>query len=415
MKLQSPETDLRASADGSKRNTEKYKRKQTEILATAARVFNENGLRDTAISSLATHVDMTVTNLDYYFKRKDDLAAACYRYAFGLLGRIVADAHRRPTPTERLRHFVQRLFALQQEIAAGKAAPLLDFGYIHSLSDPHRAEMYGEYQTYFRSVRRLIRPDNLPSGDGLKLDSNTLYLVSQINWFCYWLGLHQNPNYDRIAGRICDILAFGIGCEGFEWSEPASLDFETLSKPKQVFLKAATELINKSGYRGASVERIAGRMGRTKGSFYHHYKNKDELVSACYDRTFTLIDNVLDSVRQTQNHRDQLNGAISNLVRFQLDPAGPLLHTNGLMALAPGMRSLIEDKFRQLADGLSDMIIDGIIDGSVRPVDPIIGAQMLIPTIFSASELLLWFPGLAGRHNAAGLYVRPFFKGILQC
>jgi AcrR family transcriptional regulator len=359
-------------------------------------------------------VNMTVANLTYYFKRKDDLAVACYRYAFGLLGRIVADAQRKPTPTERLRQFVQRLFALQQEIVEGKASSLLDFGYIHSLSDPQRSEMYGEYKTYFRSVRRLIRPDHLSAKNSPELDSNTLYLVSQINWFCYWLGLYQEHNYDRIADRMFDILAFGIGCEGFGWSEPAASDFETLSKPKQAFLKAATELINRSGYRGASVERIADRMGRTKGSFYHHYKNKDELVSACYDRTFALIDSLLDRVGKTQNHRDQLNGAISNLVRFQLDPAGPLLHTSGLTALAPGMRSRIEDKFRQLADGLSDMIIDGIIDGSVRPVDPIIGAQMLIPTIFSASELLLWFPGFAGQHNAAGLYVRPFFKGILQ-
>lgn len=414
MTLQSPETDLRASADRSKRNTEKYKRKQTEIRVAAARVFNENGLRDTTMASLAAHVNMPVANLIYYFKRKDDLAVACYRYAFGSLGRIVADAQRKPTASERLRQFVQRVLALQREIAKGKASSLLDFGYIHSLSDPQRGEMYGEYQTYFRAIRKLIQPDHLPAEDRPRLNSNTLYLASQINWFCYWLGLYQEPNYDRIADRMFDILAFGIGCEGFGWSEPAASYFEAPSKPKQAFLKLATELINRSGYRGASVERIAGRMGRTKGSFYHHYTNKDELVSACYDRTFALIDDVLGRVRTTENHRDQLNGAVSNLVRFQLDPAGPLLHTNGLMALAPGMRSRIEDKFRQLADGLSDMIIDGIIDGSVRPVDPIIGAQMLIPTIFSASELLLWFPGFAGRHNAAELYVRPFFKGILQ-
>jgi len=66
------------------------------------------------------------------------------------------------------------------------------------------------------------------------------------------------------------------------------------------------------------VEKISARLGRTKGSFYHHYKNKDELVAACYDRTFAIIDEVLDRVQKAGNHCDRLNDAIANLVRFQL-------------------------------------------------------------------------------------------------
>jgi AcrR family transcriptional regulator len=405
---------LNSSKGGSRRNTQKYKQKQTEILATAARIFNENGLKDTTIATLAASVDMTFANLTYYFKRKDDLVLACYRYAFGELNQIIAKAQQAPTPFGRLKVFLELYFAFQQKINEKKANPLLDFGYITSLSDLQRSELDEEYRKYFRSMRELIRPDHLDPVNKHRLNSYTLYLTSQLNWFGYWLANNQNQDYNRLANRLLDILAFGAGPEDFKWSKPESIIYEALSKSKQIFLKAATELINMSGYRGASVERIAAGLGRTKGSFYHHYKNKDELVAACYDRTFAMIDDTLARAGKAGNHRDRLNNAISNLVRFQLDPSGPLLHTNGLMALTSSKRVQFEDKFQQLSDNLTNIVIDGIIDDSIRPIDPIIAALMLIPTIFSASELSSWFPEVANPENAAELFVQPFLKGILQ-
>ena len=162
------------------------------------------------------------------------------------------------------------------------------------------------------------------------------------------------------------------------------------------------------------MARIADRMGRTKGSFYHHYKNKDELVAACYEWTFAIIDEVLGRIQVAGDYCRRLNHAISNLVRFQLDPSGPLLHTSGLFTLPSDKRDRFEDLFRLLSDDLTNLVVDGIIDGSVRPVDPNIAALVLIPTVFSASELLEWFPDFANQQNSAELYVRPFFKGILS-
>ncbi len=55
------------------------------------------------------------------------------------------------------------------------------------------------------------------------------------------------------------------------------------------FLRAATELINAEGYRGASVSKIASRLNVTKGSFYHHLETKDELVEECFERTWDIL------------------------------------------------------------------------------------------------------------------------------
>lgn len=406
---------LQESGKSIQKNTSKYKQKQTEILAMAARKFNEKGLKDTTIAELAADVGMTFANITYYFKRKDDLALECYRYAFKELEQIVSQAQRAASSaSERLRIFIELYFSFQQKTKEEKVNPLLDFGYLVALNGMQRDEVSQSYLQYFRSVRELIRPNQFDRSNRTRLNIHTFYLMAQLNWIGYWLGSNPVRDYTRLASRLFDLLSRGIGIENFEWSAPESLTYNSLSKSKQIFLKAATELINVNGYRGASVEKISAQLGRTKGSFYHHYKNKDELVSACYDRTFTIVNEILDRRQEARNYCDRLNHAISNLVRFQLDPSGPLLHTSGLFALSSEKRGQFEDLFQLLSDDLTNLVVDGIIDGSVRPVDPNIAALTLIPTVFSASELPVWFPNDINQKNAAELFVQPFFKGILR-
>ncbi len=61
------------------------------------------------------------------------------------------------------------------------------------------------------------------------------------------------------------------------------------SAAQETFLIAATRLINERGYRGASVEKISERLNVTKGSFYYHHDTKDDLVVACFKRSFDTM------------------------------------------------------------------------------------------------------------------------------
>jgi len=53
---------------------------------------------------------------------------------------------------------------------------------------------------------------------------------------------------------------------------PASHDSKTL------LLNAALQLIRSKGYAGTTVEDICNEAGVTKGSFFHHFKSKDDLA-----------------------------------------------------------------------------------------------------------------------------------------
>ncbi|MDO9355857.1 MAG: hypothetical protein Q7T55_19320, partial [Solirubrobacteraceae bacterium] len=61
---------------------------------------------------------------------------------------------------------------------------------------------------------------------------------------------------------------------------------------------------------------------------------------------------------------------------------------------------------------MNSVVVDGIVDGSVRPLDPAIAAQTAIASINAAAELHRWVPGVTPA-VVADLYVRPTFEGVL--
>ena len=46
---------------------------------------------------------------------------------------------------------------------------------------------------------------------------------------------------------------------------------------KEKIFQAAKEIIQKSGYENLSIKNICEKAGVSNGSFYHHFKTKDDL------------------------------------------------------------------------------------------------------------------------------------------
>jgi hypothetical protein len=93
---------------------------------------------------------------------------------------------------------------------------------------------------------------------------------------------------------MLDILINGLAGGERAWA-PSPIEALTppLADPhdaaREIFLVAATRLINQRGYRGASVEDISAQLNVTKGSFYHHTEGTDDLVVDCFNRSFDVM------------------------------------------------------------------------------------------------------------------------------
>ena len=102
----------------------------------------------------------------------------------------------------------------------------------------------------------------------------------------------------------------------------------------EAFLRAATRLLNDQGYEGASIAKIAASLNLTKGAFYHHHDNKDDLIEACFERTFSVIRSALEHAELAGTPGWQrLRAVVCALIRFQLGPTGPLLRAAATSAM----------------------------------------------------------------------------------
>ena len=214
---------------------------------------------------------------------------------------------------------------------------------------------------------------------------------------------------------MLDILRNGIAAPGREWA-PVPLDPPVVNdaQARDAFLLAATRLINRHGYRGASVEQISAALNVTKGSFYHHIDAKDDLVAACFERSFALVRQAQTAaMRLEADSWVRLASAAANLVEKQLSADGPLLRSTAFSALPEPIRARMLDEQGRLSDRFAGMISDGVAEGALRPVDAAIAAQMLNATLNAASDLRTSVSQVI-KAEIAELYAKPMLMGVFS-
>ncbi|MBU2136003.1 MAG: TetR/AcrR family transcriptional regulator [Alphaproteobacteria bacterium] len=401
------------------RATDRYERKREDILDAATLILNQKGVKGLTLSLAAGAVGLSTTSVTYYFKRKDDLAAACLMRGVEWLIHLAASADADAPPGQRL----ERIFDLHLErlrlTALGLAPPLPALSDIRALSQPRRSEVFAAYMKAFRRMRQIFEAPELASLTRGRRTARTHMLLEQISWAAFWLPRYDPEDYPRIQQRMVDILLNGLAVEGAAWEPrlPPMAELAPGEGPemsRDAFLRAATRLINTHGYRGASVDRISAELNVTKGSFYHHIDAKDDLVVACFERSYEVMRRVQRLVMAKDGDQwTKLASAGAALAEYQLSDYGPLLRSSALSALPEAIREEMVQHSNRISDRFASMISDGIAEGSIRPVDPFIAAQMLNATLNAGAELAFWVPGV--RQKAApAVFVRPMLMGIFR-
>ncbi len=70
---------------------------------------------------------------------------------------------------------------------------------------------------------------------------------------------------------------------------------ELATGPRRKLLDATLQVVRAQGYAGASVDDICREAGVTKGSFFHHFKSKDELAVAATEHWTGVTGNLFAS------------------------------------------------------------------------------------------------------------------------
>jgi AcrR family transcriptional regulator len=402
-------------------STLRYNKKKEAIIAAAVGILNRRGVRGMTLADVAASVDLITTSVTYYFRKKEDLAVACFLRGIERYDALIAEALTEAEPHERLRRFLDAYLALHRRIREGDEAPIAIFSDIRALKEPYRPIIGGAYGPFFRRVRSLFRAPGYEWLNRRIATARTHMLLEQIYWSGAWLPRYEVEDYARVGERMFDILANGIAPSGAEWAPAdlssaldAGVEAEAPENSRETFLAAATRLINQRGYRGASVEKISEQLNVTKGSFYHHNEAKDELVVECFERSFAVMRRAQSAALEMKASQWQrISSAASTLAEFQLSDGGPLLRTSALSALPEQMRQVMVEHSNRVSERFAAMISDGVADGSIRPIDPYIAAQMLNATLNGASDLAFTIPDLR-RTELGVLSAKPMLMGLFS-
>lgn len=392
--------------------TGKYRLRQEAIIRSAVEVLNHKGVKGMTLAEVAAKLKLAPTGIIYYFPSKEELAAACFLKAIEAYNRLIDEAARGSTAEARLANLVRRYFAFRRAVATGAADPIAFFNDVRALGDTGVNEAY---VAMFRRARALLEPAPPAGIDRSALNARTHHILSQLFWAVAWLPQYDPDDFERAGERTLDIVEHGVGARGRAWA-PAPLDFP-LARPAakgawEAFLRSATELINEQGYLGASVEKISGRLNVTKGSFYHHNEAKDDLVVACFERTIDIMRGAQRAAeRLAVSGWDRLCATSAALVELQVSGAAPQLRTSAATSVPEAIQPQLIQKFDRVSGYFAATISDGIADGSIRPIDANICAQMITGALNAASELRFWARGLSPK-QASAVFLRPLFEGM---
>jgi len=398
--------------------TERYAKKKEAILAAATAILNRQGVKGMTLADVAAKVGLITTSVTYYYRKKDDLAAACFMRGIERFDDLVTEAAKAPDAPSQLLKFLDLHLDLSRRVRLGEETPLTSFTEMRALKEPLRTSVQGAFNDLFRRVRRFFEGQAFDHLDKLDRNARTHLLLEQVFWSGSWLRRYDTDDYGRVRDKMYDILVNGLVQPGRAW-EPLALPDPTPLSPdgqewRETFLVAATRLINQRGYRGASVEDISAQLNVTKGSFYHHHNDKDALVVECFERTFAVTRKAqVDARALGVDGWAQLSSATAALVAYQLSDHGPLLRASSMGALPIELRHEMSQGYARGSERFAAIISDGIAEGSVRAVDPMIAAHMINSMLNAAASLERWLPSLE-RDDAARLFARPLLTGLFS-
>ncbi|WP_375402431.1 TetR/AcrR family transcriptional regulator [uncultured Sphingomonas sp.] len=408
--MQAPDTGAAAEEAGTKR----FRAKRDAILAAAAQAINEQSARGMTFADVARRVGLNTTSVTYYFRRKEDLAAAAFEHTLDTLAAMLDEAAREPDPPARVARFLRLNMDRLRRIQLGQETAFAVLSDLRATEDPVRGRLMAGWQRVFRRTRGLW--GEAPGRAATDLNGARAHvLLENVFWVPAWLNRYEPDQFDRAEARLMDVFRHGLAAPGERWA-PAILDLphDDPVPGREAFLLAATRLINELGYRGASVQRIASELNVTKGSFYHHLDAKDDLVTACYKRSFDTI----GAAQALAEHGGgsewrRLSSAIATLLDVQFSKQGPLLRTTALSGLPPQVRSAMVDRSNRIARRYAGTIMDGMAEGSIRPVDALIAAQALMALQNAAFDMRKW-AGTMPRDRAIRMYASTLLFGLFD-
>ncbi len=419
--------DKRPSPPSPFNRTAQHDAKRAAILSEAARLFNSKGSRATTLKDIADCLGLTKTSLYYYVKTKEELIYQCYMAALERHhANLDAVEQKYAKPGERASVFLLQFFNNWVAAEQGEAPHTAALLEIASLKGEHRKQVEAQYIAMFKRIRSYLR-DGMADGSIRECHSTsvTRAVLGSVEWIFFWLRQVPRDKVEETAQQALDILSNGLYAGRGEYQPlamryrpdqaraPSGFDREQQNRLKQeAFFQTGTWFFNKQGFNGTSLDEIAEQLNVSKGAFYYHIRNKEDLLYHCYTRSLEIVEEIHQRATASEGTGlEKIDRCLRELFYAQNSSLGPLIRYNTITALPPERRREVLERTEASNRNFGNFIVEGIADGSIRDIDPFVAQNLITGAANAAMDIGLW-RRVDDIDEAARDYFDLFFNGL---
>lgn len=374
------------------------------LLDAAAEEFNARGVSRASLSRIAGALGLSRAAMYYYVRDLDELVFQAYRKSAAVMADdLMRAGESGPDALTRLSAFIRLTLDPQRPVTAVLSE--LEF-----LTGARRAEIARAHAANVDSLRALLRA-GVDDGSLRPCDDEIIAqtIVGLIAWTPVSAGWVEgtSPSYRaRTVEALVDLVAHGQAADpGFELDPPIDIaafappppnpfDRAAVAEAKlEHLLLVASQVFNRRGVDGASLDDVVAALGATKGALYHYLDNKTELVVRCQQRAASLYERIADAAdRAGRTGLEKALIGLGLLVQAHASGLSPLVQMAGNESLPPTARRALRRRNRALQQRYEGFGRLGLEDGSFRPVDvPVIsqlgaGAFQWLPKWFDPAD-----------------------------
>jgi AcrR family transcriptional regulator len=181
-------------------------------------------------------------------------------------------------------------------------------------------------------------------------------------------------------------------------------------------LRAALEAFAAAGYEAASVDAICRAAGVSKGAFYHHFPTKQALFLELFEDWLKGIDERLAESRVAAGNAAESLLHMAGMARgvFEIaDGRVPMFLEFWTQArLDPAVWAATIAPYRRYQSYFEGLLREGMADGSLRQIDPAIGARAIVALAVGLLLQGLLDPGGAEWASVAQDCLRLLLEGL---
>lgn len=397
------------------------------ILSEAAQLFNWQGSRATTLADIAGSMQLTKTCVYYYVKTKEDLIYQCYVSSCAMwLDHVQAANQLQGNGIEKIISLVKRHFYQYIDTLQGVGPHYALLSEISALDAEHAEDIMQRWSNIFADCQQMVEQG---IDEGLIEDLDPAVIVTGIfsilQWFPVWLNRSHGANPEPVIEGVLDILVNGLSAQKYQFVDIQfpqlsglqldSFDREYQSHIKrEAFYRVGAIYFNQKGYKGTSLDEIANSLDVTKGAFYYHIKNKEELLYQCFNRSLDVESRLLNKAGASQaNGLKKIELSLRYLFNIQFSEQGPLIRYRALPSLDEQHRKAVLKANKNNSKILGTYIDQGFADGTLRPMDVDIAQNVLSGAVEASPELANWIADIRSPEVSAA-YFNLFINGLAR-